>query len=173
MNRPLNLQDAIRNLQTYLRALSFADDRITRVPIDGLFDRDTQAAVSDFQRSRGLPDTGVVDRATWDAIYAEYLALRERTAPPPRIDLFPTTPDGYEIAIGEESALVVLLQLALRELSVIYDLPETDTDGRFDGRTEAAVRRFQEISGLVPDGRVDRISWNRLLGELANRSSYS
>ena len=170
MDRPLNIRQAVKNLQTYLRALSFADSRITRVPIDGLFAADTQTAVSDFQRTRGLPDTGVADKATWDAVYAEYVELTERTAPPPSAELFPSTPDGYEIALGEESSLVLLLQLALRELSVIYDLPELPTDGRFDERTEEAVKRFQSLSGLPPDGRVDKVSRNRILRELANYS---
>ena len=64
MDTPLNLQDAILNLQRYLRAISFIDPRITRVPVDGLFDTDTQRAVEEYQSTRGLPVTGVVDKST-------------------------------------------------------------------------------------------------------------
>ena len=75
MERPLNLQDAIFNLQKYLRAISFADKRVSRPPLDGIFDSATEDAVRSFQASRGLNANGIVDRMTWDAIYDEYKAL--------------------------------------------------------------------------------------------------
>lgn len=37
-------------------------------PDDGQFGSGTRAAVSTFQRTSGLPATGVVDRATWNAL---------------------------------------------------------------------------------------------------------
>ena len=75
MAQPLNLQDAIFNLQKYLRAISFADTRVSRPPLDGIFDTATEDAVRSFQSSRGMNANGLVDRATWDAIYEEYKAL--------------------------------------------------------------------------------------------------
>ena len=45
MQQPLNLQDAIFNLQKYLRAISYADPRITRPPLDGIFDSATEESV--------------------------------------------------------------------------------------------------------------------------------
>jgi hypothetical protein len=38
------------------------------VQIDGDFGADTQAAVEQFQAARGLPPSGIVDRATWQAL---------------------------------------------------------------------------------------------------------
>lgn len=46
---------------------------------DGVYDEETAEAVEDIQEARGLPVTGDVDRATWDAIYdvnAAGLSLR-------------------------------------------------------------------------------------------------
>ena len=40
------------------------------VPIDGVYGPETTSAVTAFQQGLGLPATGVVDRATWDAIFA-------------------------------------------------------------------------------------------------------
>ena len=59
---PNNLSDAIRNLQTYLREISFYDSSIPRVPIDGLYDTDTRAAVLEFQRTRGFEASSNVDK---------------------------------------------------------------------------------------------------------------
>ena len=39
----------------------------------GISDEATFNAVKEFQMGFGLPVTGLVDRATWDAIYAYYL----------------------------------------------------------------------------------------------------
>lgn len=171
MDRPLNLQDAIRNLQKYLRAISFVDSRITRVPIDGLFDSDTQKAVSEFQASRGLVETGIVDKATWDAIYEEYLELKTLDMPAPPTSFFPSTPPDYEAELGDRLAFVALVQAILRELTVIYDiLPVPEISGIFDTDTEQAVKRFQEISLLEPTGRIDRVTYNRMLRDLSNYS---
>lgn len=40
------------------------------VPNDGVYDTETTSAVTAFQQGLGLPATGVVDRSTWDAIFA-------------------------------------------------------------------------------------------------------
>ena len=45
MARELTETQAIRNLQTYLRQLSFFDESLPELPIDGVFDTETQRAV--------------------------------------------------------------------------------------------------------------------------------
>jgi peptidoglycan hydrolase-like protein with peptidoglycan-binding domain len=52
-----NKQEAIRNLQRYLRQLYFSEESIPEVPVDGVFDSATEASLRAFQRSRGLPET--------------------------------------------------------------------------------------------------------------------
>ena len=47
------------------------DEQIT-VPHSGVYDEDTAEAVKDFQARHGLPETGEVDRATWDAIASTF-----------------------------------------------------------------------------------------------------
>ena len=75
MEQPLNLQNAIYNLQKYLRAISFADERVSRPPLDGIFDSATEESVRSFQESHQITPNGIVDRETWYAIYGEYKAL--------------------------------------------------------------------------------------------------
>lgn len=174
MDRPLNLQDAIINLQRYLRTISFIDSRITRVPIDGLFDTDTQKAVTEYQRTRGLPETGIVDKSTWDAIYSEYRIITESADRTPMVNFFPDTPKDYEAALGDELAFIAIVQIMLRELSVIYDsFPEIEVSGIFDTATEEAIRQFQTLSGIEATGRLDRLTWNRLSRDFTNYSVSS
>ena len=173
MNTPLNLQDAIFNLQTYLRALSFEDGRITRVSIDGIFDSDTERAVSDFQRTRGLEETGIVDKSTWDAIYNEFNDLTQRTNRSPNVNFFPQSPKNYEAQLGEENAFISLVQLLLRELSVIYDgFEDVKITGVFDIATQDAVKIFQEASRLPITGRIDLRTWNALSRDFSNNAHF-
>ena len=169
MDTPLNLQDAILNLQRYLRAISFIDSRITRVPIDGLFDSDTQKAVSEYQRTRGLAETGIVDKNTWDRIFDEYKMITQAQDRTPTVNFFPTYPESYEAVLGEKSSFITAVQLLLRELSVIYDdLPEISITGVFDTPTEESVKIFQLASGLEPTGRIDLLTWNRMGRDFEN-----
>ena len=172
MEQPLNIQDAIFNLQTYLRALSFVDDRIERVPIDGIFDTDTEKAVASFQRTRGLPETAIVDKQTWDAIYNEYKNLQKRS-PYATPNFFPQYPENYEATKGERHSFIALVQLLLRELTVVYDtLPFLEVDGIFGEKTEATIKEFQRISLLPVTGRVDIRTWDRLSRDFANYAGF-
>jgi peptidoglycan hydrolase-like protein with peptidoglycan-binding domain len=62
--------DDVKHVQEQLKKLGVADDKGVEVavPQTGKFDAGTGAAVKAFQRSRGLPGTGVVDDATVKAI---------------------------------------------------------------------------------------------------------
>ena len=62
----------IRSLQTMLRVIAQTEDAQPSLIPDGIYGPQTTAAVSAFQRNRGLPATGVTDQATWDAIVAAY-----------------------------------------------------------------------------------------------------
>lgn len=169
MDTPLNLQEAIINLQTYLRAISFVDDRIERLAIDGIFDGITENAVRSFQRTRALPATGIVDKSTWDAIYSEYKQIAKQTDRSRAINFFPNNPPDYEAVLGDEHIFVSVLQTILRELSVIYDsFPEIEISGVFDENTQKAVMEFQKISGLDVTGKVDLVTWNRLSEDFTN-----
>ena len=169
MEQPITKPDAVRNLQRYLRRLSFDNSALLRVPVDGIFESATEEAVRAFQAQYGLPQSGRVDRATWDRIYDAYLRAERATDRTPVTNFFPLYPDGYELGMGEQSLTVSLLQLLLRELSVIYDtLAIAEVTGVFDAETEQNVRRFQRASLLPETGRVDLATWNRILRDYAN-----
>ena len=173
MDTPLNLQDAILNLQTYLRTISFYDERIERVPIDGIFDSDTEKAVTSFQRTRGLSPTGIVDKGTWDAIYSEFKRITENSDKEQKYNFFPSNPENYEATVGEESAFISLVQLLLRELSVVYDTFENiEITGIFDKSTEKAIKEFQRASGLDATGRINLATWNRLARDFSNYAPF-
>lgn len=156
---------AVRNLQRYLRRLSYETyegDAIPPVPVDGIFDTRTEEALSAFQRIYGLPVTGRADLVTWELLFAQYLRLSEEDDAV-RVDLFPSTPENYVTTRGEESAFVLLVQWLLSELAVAYDFSVPITpNGVYDEATEAVVREFQALQGLTPTGLVDRRTYRRI-----------
>lgn len=169
MAQPLNLQDAIFNLQKYLRAISFADTRVSRPPLDGIFDTATEDAVRSFQSSRGMNANGLVDRATWDAIYEEYKSLDDYAELP----FFPSAPESYTAKLGEESAFVGIIQVILRELSSLYDLfSNVEVNGIYDTATENAIRELQRASGLKITGELDKPTYKRLLNDFYAHSYF-
>lgn len=112
--------------------------------VDGLFGTRTQAAVRAFQRSVGLPETGVVDFNTWLAI-APYLDSR----------------DIY-LRRGDRGMLVRIAQTALARAGFN---PGT-VDGVFGPNTQAAVRAFQQARGLAVDGVIGPRTWTALMAYL-------
>jgi peptidoglycan hydrolase-like protein with peptidoglycan-binding domain len=53
-------------LQRRLKQLGYLPPNFA---INGIYDAETQAAVRTFQRVNGLTENGIVDAATWQAIY--------------------------------------------------------------------------------------------------------
>lgn len=116
---------AVRELQSALGGLV----------VDGVFGQLTRTRVEDFQRSAGLPVTGVVDAATWDK-------LDDRTRP---------LRAYYSVVLrrGSTGSAVVALQRGVRVAA----------DGAFGPLTEAAVKNVQRDAGLAVTGVVTTPTW--------------
>lgn len=163
MPKQFTEKEAITNLQRYLRELSFSDDDMPDIPVDGIFGSATEDGLRYFQRKNGLPVTGIADRNTWDALYAAYLASVDKYALPDPIILFPSYPIGFEIKTGDSSFIVSVIQYILQELSVVFDgFNDVKISGTYDIQTQKAIFDFQERSGLTSNGYVDKITWNEL-----------
>ena len=67
--------DKVRHLQYMLSVLSAYINSVPPLEIDGIFGPATQNAVIAAQRYFGLPQTGVVDEATWDEIYDQFSGI--------------------------------------------------------------------------------------------------
>lgn len=166
MAEPINQRIAVQNLQRYLRRLSYEDNDISPIPIDGIFASRTTEALSEFQRMKGLPVTGRADRVTWDALFADYERLTREEDRRSTPEFFPSVPRNYKTVSGERGAFIQILQFVLSELTQIYDtLPLVSLTGIIDPPTEAAVLSFQRLNALDETGQVDRSTWNRMVEE--------
>lgn len=67
--------DKVRQLQQQLDAVATVYTAIPRVTPDGIYGPGTEASVRAFQSVFGLPQTGVVDFATWYKISHIYVGI--------------------------------------------------------------------------------------------------
>ncbi len=123
--RPGSAGAAVAALQRALGGLS----------ADGRYGPATQARVVSFQRAAGLKATGVVDRATWDAV--------ERSVHPLLAHW------NTVLKRGSHGAAVVALQRALG----------LTADGSFGPATETAVKAAQKAAHLAQTGVVATVTW--------------
>lgn len=153
-------------VQYFINNVAAYNNAVPTVLITSTFGEPTRQAVMDFQQYVGLPQTGIVDRTTFDALYDEYRGtvlshneLFKETKPRP----FP----GYLIRIGDAGEDVRILQLYLLAVADYYrgEIPLFRAIGNFGDLTEAAVKAFQEKFGLPPNGIVDEATWNRITEE--------
>ena len=72
---------------------------------------------------------------------------------------------GTPLRRGSSGPAVVIVQTELNRIAQNYPaIPKLATvDGIYGSRTEASVRRFQEIFGLTPDGIVGQATWYALV----------
>ena len=72
---------------------------------------------------------------------------------------------GTPLRRGSTGPSVVVVQVELNRIAQNYPaIPKLATvDGIFGSRTEASVRKFQEIFGLTPDGIVGKATWYALV----------
>lgn len=163
MSTHTNERTAITNIQRYLRLIGTErGGRIFAVPLDGIYDSSTANAVSEFQRLYSLPVTGIVDKITFDLLFAEYsrISRADSTEYP---DFFPSAPPSYVTEFGEKSYFISLLQFILDELRISYDsIPFFDRTGEYDMDTSLAIKEFQRLSLLPVTGKVDKGTWNAM-----------
>lgn len=149
----------IRELQTYLHALSFFNEKIPRIIPDGIYGSDTSIAVRAFQREYGLTETGSADRATWNRLISIYRKLVY--ANPVSYAVFPSA--GYILRKGDSGLIVYIIQAMLKDLSLVHDnLIPVEVDGTYGENTERAVALFQQKNGIASNGIVDSGTWNML-----------
>ena len=162
MPQQRNESEAIRNLQRYLRQLSYRE-KITPPPVDGIFESNTRRALEEFQELYGLPVSGSANRDTWDALYAAYRASITENTPPHAVLILPPSSNTFPLKSGSRGLPVNVLQHMLVELSSLYSALEGVTvTGEYDDATADAVRELQGRNRLEVTGTVDIPTWNAI-----------
>ncbi|TMM31696.1 MAG: peptidoglycan-binding protein [Actinobacteria bacterium] len=121
------------------RALRRTPD--TTLAVDGVYGPLTETATKEFQQSQGLPQTGVVDEATWKAL-----------------------PDGNPMPVLRQGSRGEAVRSLQRILTLgafgLWETTPQGVDGIFGPNTAAAVRAFQTWAGITADGVVGQRTWD-------------
>ena len=155
--------DGVLVLQYYLSYIANYVPTVRSVTIDGSFGPATKEAVISFQRTYGLPITGVVNRLTWNKIQEIYYSQVQNI---PYIfsegEIIPYP--GRILRLGIEGNDVRVLQEYLSFIAKKNpSIPAITPDGAYGPATEAAVRAFVQ-SYRLPDtnGRVNATIWDAI-----------
>ena len=151
----------ISEVQTFLRSISYYNQNIPRIIPDGIYGDETAEAVKAFQREYGLPVTGEVDFETWQTMYRVFLVAEAYYAE--LVKIAPFSERDLVLETGNKGYLIYLLQAMLNTISEFYDnIIPPEMNGVYDEKTAASIRQVQHITGMKPDGKTDRLTWNAL-----------
>jgi len=153
----------IKTIQVQLNRISRNYPAIPKIePINGIYGGSTERAVREFQKIFNLPETGVVNEATWYQIAYIYISVKklselnseglrlEDVSKQFQIDLVP----------GMQSAEVQVLQYLLAVVGAYYaNVMPVDITGYYGEMTENSVKSFQQVFGLPVTGTVDEQTW--------------
>ena len=174
----------VRELQATLKLLNYYDGEVT-----GNYDEATVIAVYRFQKAAQLPETGVMNQATWDTLFPTTAAITEsvaatttatetvtatETATSQPTETTPTQtaantstarssqPTAENLPLlreGMDGEAVTLLQQRLAAKGFFSGT----VDGVFGPQTLEAVIAAQTAFKLDGDGIVGYQTWNKLL----------
>lgn len=150
----------VKILQYLLICIGAFYDNILPVNITGNFDEKTEDSVRAFQQGFGLIPDGIVGPLTWNKLIEIYRSIEPYilTASGQFIK-YP----GYLIKKGKRGEDVRLIQEWLNAISKVYTfIPSVTVDSIFGENTKEAVKKFQRWAGLVEDGIVGKITWDKL-----------
>ena len=152
----------VRSLQYFLNFIAEFNDFIPKVTIDGIYGPATTEAVRAFQQSVGLPQTGVVNEATWNALFSSYRTKYDSLPPEYRISGIAPYP-GEILRLGLNGAEVSELQRYLSTISDTYSsVPKVAITGYFGEDTQDAVLAYEREFGLPERGYVDATVWQSI-----------
>ncbi|PMB48213.1 peptidoglycan-binding protein [Fischerella thermalis CCMEE 5205] len=126
---------AVEELQQLLTNLSIYIGKI-----DGIFEENTQKSVKQFQRRVFLPENGIVDDNTWQALYTGGAV------------------NLPELKKGSRGELVKKVQRILKSTQDYIGY----VDGEFGAITESAVQSWQVRNNLPDTGIIDEATWRTL-----------
>ena len=73
-------EEAIAEVQRYLRAVSYKHESVPHVGVDGIFGDETEEALRAFQALFALSVTGTADRETFALLYEEFLSVNAESS---------------------------------------------------------------------------------------------
>ena len=165
-----NQSEAIKEIQTYLFFLSDKKyDSINRIPIDGVFDKETEQAVIAFQKETSIDPTGIVDYETFTTLYSEYVTAYEEFYEKAYI-----IGDGsLPLKENDQNEDVRALHIMINELQKSYpQISEVGSGSYFSSRTGDAIENIADLFSFQKTRVLDKALYTRIKEEIASRKLF-
>ena len=164
--------DPVKTIQRQLNRIAKNYPAIGAISnIDGVFGTGTQNSVKVFQKTFSLTQDGVVGKSTWYKISYIYVAVKKLAELSSEGETDPGTPSdgtypGTVLREGSSGQTVERMQFYLSQVArFVPQIPTLAVDGKFGPGTTASVKAFQGYYGLMVDGLVGRVTWDRIYAE--------
>ncbi len=155
------LANPVKSLQYMLGQLSKVYKFLPQLAADGVYGERTLEAVMLFQKEAGLPVTGTVDQATWDAIRNCWLEQRARTSYSRATRIFPS--EGIQVKEGETKEYLIVPQTMFNILAKQFEgITPCEADGCNGPASAGNIRWIQKAAGLPQTGCMDTATWDAL-----------
>ncbi len=132
------------------------------VPANGIYGESTVEAVRTFQGVFSIPQTGIVNKATWYQIKYIFVAVKglsELTSE----GLSPSEVENVletDLRLGSYGQAVRFAQYYLNVIAYFNpEIPSVISNGVFNQAMEDQVKAFERFYGLNPDGVIDFRTW--------------
>ncbi len=155
----------VLTLQFLLNYIAEFYNFVPSVIQNAVFDERTKISVMEFQRNFGLTPDGIVGPATWNKLYEVYYSIDDAVDIPEGnvTNGYPPYP-GVVLKVGSRGNDVLVMQQYLSDIAKIYpNISNLTADGIFGAGTKASVVAFQNQFGLVADGVVGELTWNKIM----------
>ena len=146
----------VKSVQTKLKAMGLYAGEIT-----GNVGEKTEAAIKAFQKKYGLTADGIAGPQTLAKIDAAYASSGASASA--------SSSSGSGLKLGSTGTAVRNLQQDLTALGYYW----AEITGNFGSKTETAVKRFQEESGLKADGVAGTKTLNALAAAVEKKGGTS
>ena len=159
---------AILEVQRFLLAVSQIEKSIPNISVDGFYDEETKAAVIQFQRLHSLPETGKVDKSTFDILFFEYQKIIDRTE---HINAVYGN-DEFPLSLGSSGENVLILHALLSQLGNYYEFSKKPRGDYYGIETENVIKEMQRIFVMEESGYTDEELIVRMRAELEAREKF-
>ena len=169
----------VQLLQYFLAVVGEYYDQLPRWQpnqLDGVFGPQTREAVTAYQRMMGLPETGAVDRTTWNELLSTYQSILAARPEQEWLQELAGLPEIFLVE-GMRGEEVRRAQQVINIIARAYpEVPTVGVDGIFGPATRDAVSVVQALVGLPATGAIGPLTWEymaQLAGDVLAGSQTS
>lgn len=160
------------NVALIQNQLNYVNRSYSTVPkilaVDGVFAKDTEDAVKEFQKIFELPVDGIVGKGTWYKLLYIYNAVRKLATLQSDGEKMKDAPRDFQrtLRLGDSGKDVNIAQFYINNVAGYNrSVPSVSITGTYGPETVAAVKEFQKSAGLPVNGELNRATFDKLYNE--------